>query len=470
MSTSAPLYALPICELAPLLESRQVSPVEVTETVLRRIEALDGRLNTFITLTAERAMDVARAAEREIVRGHYRGPLHGVPVGLKDLFDLAGVPTTFGSRVLRDNVPVEDATVVRRLKDAGAVILGKQNMHEFAFGTTNENPHYGNVANPWDESRVPGGSSGGTAAAVAAGLCYAGLGSDTGGSIRIPSAFCGVAGIKPTYGLVSRAGALPLSWSLDHVGPIARTITDCAIVLQAIAGGDTRDPSMSAAPVPNLAASLDAGVSGLRLGVPAGYYFDLIDPTVAQTVRAAVEHLRMLGASIVEVDLPHLQYAQPTGSTIMSSEGASWHGAWLSERASEYGEDVLLRLRTGSVLLASEYLAAQKMRTLLQQDFARAFEQVDAMVAPTVAIFPPIQGTSFDVAEAVGVPARGVLNRLTVPSNLTGMPAASVPCGFVQGLPVGLQLMGPAFADGLVLRIARAYERSTDWHTRRPIN
>ena len=459
-------HELTIAELAPLLRTRQVSPVEVTRSALERIEAIDARLRSFIAVTADAATDAARAAEAAIGRGEYAGPLHGVPVGLKDLFDLVGVPNTFGSRILRANVPREDATVVRRLKEAGAVILGKQNLHEFAFGVTSENPHYGNVANPWDPARVAGGSSGGTAAALAAGIGYAGLGSDTGGSIRIPAGLCGIVGMKPTYGLVSRAGALPLSWSLDHVGPLARSVADCAIVLQAIAGPDSRDPSTAPGPVPDLGRDLEAGVRGLRLGVPSSYYFDVIDPRVAETVSAAIRELETLGATIVEVSLPHVAHAQPAGITIMGAEGASWHGGRLERDARDYGPDVLLRFRVGAVTSATDYLKAQKMRTLLQADFAAAFRVADAIVTPTVPTVAPLIGRTFERLEGLDMPARGMINRLTVPANLTGMPAASVPCGFTDGLPVGLQVMGPAFSDPLVLRVARAYEWATDWHRR----
>lgn len=467
-AANPPLHALTISELAPLLRSHKVSPVEVTEAMLKRISALDGRFKSFIAVTADIALEAARTAEAEITRGNYRGPLHGVPIGLKDLFDLAGVPNTFGSKILRDNVPSTDATVVQRLKRAGAVILGKQNLHEFAFGVTSENPHYGSVANPWNGEHVAGGSSGGTAVAVAAGLCYAGLGSDTGGSIRIPASFCGIAGIKPTYSLVSRAGALPLSWSLDHIGPLARSVADCALMLQAIAGSDPRDPSTAPAQSLDLGENLDDGVQGLRLGVPSNYYFDVIDPHVAEAVRAAIQLLQELGAEIVEVALPHLSHAQATGNAIMSSEAASWHGDWLATRAADYGPDVLLRLRAGTVMLATDYLKAQKMRTLIQQDFAAAFERVDAIVSPTLPIVAPPIGRTLDALPGSSLVPRAITGRLTVPANLTGMPAASVPCGFVDGLPAGLQIMGPAFADGLVLRVARAYEQATAWHRRRP--
>jgi aspartyl-tRNA(Asn)/glutamyl-tRNA(Gln) amidotransferase subunit A len=462
------LCDLDITAVAPLLRARQLSPVELTDAYLDRIERLDPTLNAYIRVMPDQARAAARAAEREIVGGRWRGPLHGVPLGIKDLFDVAGVPTTMGSPILRDNLPVVDSTVVSQLKAAGAVILGKHNLHEFAFGITSENPHFGAVHNPWALERVPGGSSGGTAAAVAAGLCAAGLGSDTGASIRAPASFCGIVGLKPTYGRVSRAGALPLAWSLDHAGPLVRSVADCAMLLQAIAGHDERDPASAARPVPDFSATLDEGVNGLRIGVPREYFFDIVEPDVDRLVRAAIATLGQLGARVQEVSLPHVRDAQLAGNVIMSSEAAAWHSTWLRERPHEYGPDVLQRIRGGLLVRATEYLHSQQMRTLIQQDFARAFEQVDVVVGPTVPIVAPPIGRTFEPGGPLSMPPRAVANRTTVPCNLTGMPAISVPCGFSDGLPVGLQIMGAAFAEPLVLRVAAAYERATDWRQQRP--
>jgi aspartyl-tRNA(Asn)/glutamyl-tRNA(Gln) amidotransferase subunit A len=462
------LTELSIAELAPRLRERQLSPVELTEAYLQRIERLDGQLNSFIRVLPDEARAAARAAEMEIGRGGWRGPLHGVPLGIKDLFDVAGVPNTLGSKVLLDNVPTTDATVVQRLRQAGAVVLGKHNLHEFAFGITSENPHFGVVRNPWDLDRVPGGSSGGTAAAVAAGLCVGGLGSDTGASIRAPASWCGVSGIKPTYSRVSRAGALPLAWSLDHPGPIARTVGDCATLLQAIAGPDPRDPTASQEPVPDYSADLHLGVAGLRIGVPREHYFDQVEPSVEQVVRRAIEQLSGLGARMEEVSLPHARHAQAAGNVIMSSEAAAWHHDWLRDRAGDYGADVLLRIRGGLLVRATEYLHSQQLRTLLQQDFAAAFERVDVVLGPTMPLVAPLIGRTFEPSGTFNLAPRGIANRLTVPCNLTGMPAMSVPCGFADGLPVGLQIMAPAFAESLVLRVGAAYEAATDWHRQRP--
>jgi len=462
------LTNLTIAELAPQLRERQLSPVELTEAYLQRIERLDGQLNSYIRVMADEARAAAREAESEIGRGAWRGPLHGVPLGIKDLFDVAGVPNTLGSKIMRDNVPATDCTVVQRLRDAGAVILGKQNLHEFAFGITSENPHYGVVRNPWDLDRVPGGSSGGTAAAVAAGLCVAGMGSDTGASIRAPASWCGISGLKPTYARVSRAGVLPLAWSLDHPGPLARTVADCATLLQAIAGPDPRDITASQEPVPDYSAELHKGVAGLRIGVPREHFFDQVEPAVERLVRQAIQQLVDLGAHLEEVSLPHAKHAQPAGNAIMSSEAAAWHHDWLRERPGDYGADVLLRIRGGLLVRATEYLHSQQVRTLLQQDFAAAFELVDVVLGPTMPLVAPRIGHTLEPGGTFNLPPRGIANRLTVPCNLTGMPALSVPCGFVDGLPVGLQIMGPAFGESAVLRVGAAYESATDWHRQRP--
>jgi aspartyl-tRNA(Asn)/glutamyl-tRNA(Gln) amidotransferase subunit A len=462
------LTELSIAELAPRLRERQLSPVELTEAYLQRIERLDGQLNSFIRVLPDEARAAARAAETEIGRGEWRGPLHGVPLGIKDLFDVAGIPNTLGSKVLLDNVPSTDATVVQRLRQAGAVILGKHNLHEFAFGITSENPHFGVVRNPWDLDRVPGGSSGGTAAAVAAGLCVGGLGSDTGASIRAPASWCGVSGIKPTYSRVSRAGVLPLAWSLDHPGPIARTVGDCATLLQAIAGPDPRDPTACQEPVPDYSADLHKGVTELRVGMPREHYFDQVEPSVEQVVRRAIEQLSELGARIEEVSLPHARHAQAAGNVIMSSEAAAWHHDWLRDRPGDYGADVLLRIRGGQLVRATEYLHSQQLRTLLQRDFAAAFERVDVVLGPTMPLLAPLIGRTFEPSGTFNLAPRSIANRLTVPCNLTGMPAMSVPCGFADGLPVGLQIMAPAFAESLVLRVGAAYEAATDWHRQRP--
>jgi aspartyl-tRNA(Asn)/glutamyl-tRNA(Gln) amidotransferase subunit A len=459
---------LDITQLVEPLRRRETSSLELTRAYLERIDRLNPRLEAYITVTADLALQQARQADDEMAKGTYRSPLHGVPLGIKDLFDVEGVPTTFGSRILRDNVADQDAALVARLKQAGAVILGKHNLHEFAFGITSENPHFGAVRNPWDTDRVPGGSSGGTASAVAAGLCAAGIGSDTGASIRAPASFCGIVGLKPTYGRVSRVGAFPLAWSLDHAGPMTRSVADCALVLQAIAGYDPRDPGSADVPVPDFSQHLDAGIAGLRVGVPREYFFDMVEPDVDRLVREAIRVLAGLGAEVAEVSLPHVGHAQVAGNVIMSTEAAAWHSAWLRERPDDYGADVLARIRGGQLVRAVDYLASQQMRTLIQADFRQAFAQVDVVVAPSVPLVAPPIGRTFEAGGPLNVPPRSIANRTTVPGNLTGMPAISVPCGFSDGLPVGLQLMAAAFAEPLLLRTAAAYEAATTFRLQRP--
>jgi aspartyl-tRNA(Asn)/glutamyl-tRNA(Gln) amidotransferase subunit A len=462
------LTQLDITQAADLLRTRQLSSLELTRAYLQRIERLNPRLRAYITVMPDEAEREARQADTEIAASTYRGPLHGVPLGIKDLFDVSGVPTTFGSKILEHNVAAQDAAVVARLKQAGAVILGKHNLHEFAFGITSENPHFGAVRNPWNTDRIPGGSSGGTAAAVAAGLCAAGIGSDTGASIRAPASFCGVVGLKPTYGRVSRVGGLPLAWSLDHAGPITRSVADCASVLQAIAGHDPSDPGSADVPVPDFSAQLRAGISGLRLGVPREYFFEVVEPEVDKLVRAAIDVLAGLGARVEEVSLPHVMHAQVAGNVIMSTEAAAWHATWLRERPEDYGSDVLARIRGGQLIRAVDYLASQQMRTLIQADFRQAFERVDVVVSPTVPLVAPPIGRTLEAGGPLNVVPRSIANRDTVPCNLTGMPAISVPCGFSDGLPVGLQIMAPAFAEPLLLRVAAAYESASPWWAERP--
>ncbi|MBI1886054.1 MAG: Asp-tRNA(Asn)/Glu-tRNA(Gln) amidotransferase subunit GatA [Chloroflexi bacterium] len=456
------LQALTLAEAARLIAGRELSPRELTEECLERIEAVEPKLNAFITVTADEALEAARRAEGAIAAGEYRGPLHGIPVGLKDLFATRGVRTTAGSKIMADHVPDEDATVVRRLKEAGAVIVGKLNLHEFAFGATSVNPHYGPVRNPWDTGRIAGGSSGGSAAAVAAGECLAALGTDTGGSIRIPSSLCGIVGLKPTYGRVSRYGVVPLSWALDHVGPMCRTVEDAALVLGAIAGADPLDPSAADVVVPRFESRLDGDVKGLRLGVPREYFFDNVDAEVEAAVRGAVAVLEELGASVREVSLPHLEATPHAVNAIMLPEALAYHQAWLKERPGDYGEDVRLRLELGATYPAVHYVQAQRTRSLIVEEWGRVFEEIDLLVTPAT----PIPAAAIGEAELTTTLA---LIRFTNPFNLSGQPAVSLPCGLTKtGLPIGLQLVGRWWDEATVLRAAHAYERANQWHKVRP--
>jgi aspartyl-tRNA(Asn)/glutamyl-tRNA(Gln) amidotransferase subunit A len=458
-------------ELARLVATKAVSPVEVVQAHLDRITALDGRLRSYITVMGDSAREAAKAAEAAVMAREPLGPLHGVPVGLKDLYCTKGVKTTGGSRILGDWVPAEDATVVTRLTAAGSITLGKLNMHEFAYGPEGLNAHYGTAWNPWDPvtHRICGGSSSGSGAAVAAGLCPGALGSDTGGSIRIPSALCGLTGIKPTYGRVSRAGVLPLAWSLDHVGPMCRSAADCALMLGAIAGYDPRDPSTSALPVPDYAAALTGQVKGLRIGLLRQFFLETAGAPERHAVEAAVETLEGLGASVQDVRLEQMRYAAGVAAAVISVESYAYHEAWLKTRGAEYGPDVRERLLVGAFVSGADYLKGQRVRRLLRDEVDQALGGVDVLIAPTV----PIAATEVGVRE-VDVngrreAVRPSLIRYTRPFNASGHPAASVPCGFTaDGLPIAMQVIGRSFDEATVLRVADAYQRVTDWHTRRP--
>ncbi len=456
-------------QLAALIAKREASPVEVLDSVLARVDRLEPRLNCFVSLLREEAKAAARQAEEEIAAGQHRGPLHGVPIALKDLFDLAGSKTTGSSKILADNVAQSDSAVAHRLKEAGAVIVGKTNLHEFAFGVSTNNPHYGATRNPWDTNRIPGGSSGGSGAAVAASLCTAALGSDTGGSIRIPAFFCGIVGLKPTYGLVSKVGALPLAWSMDTMGPMTKTVEDAALLLNAIAGYDPSDPSSVSVEVPDYRAAIGKDVKGLRVGVPREHFFANVDGEVAAAVRAAISTLESLGVEIEEVSLPHIGYAASIFPTIIQSEAAAYHEPWLLSRPQDYGADVRGRLDTGRLVLATEYINAQRARALFSQDFVRALARVDALATPTVPLVAPFIGVDNVEIEGQVYETRAAVTRFTSPINLTGLPAISVPCGFsALGLPIGVQLVGAAFAEATLLTLAHAYEANTEWHRRQP--
>lgn len=459
MITEIDLGELTAAGAARAIRERRLSAVELTDALLGRIERLDGRLKSFITVTADEARAAAHAADA----GHSPdGPLRGVPLALKDLYDTAGVRTTGGSRILAERVPGRDATVTARLRAAGAVFLGKLNMHEFAYGVSNSNPHWGICRNPWDEERIPGGSSGGSGAAVAAGLCLGSLGSDTGGSIRIPASLCGITGLKPTYGLVSRAGVLPLAWSLDHVGPMARTVEDCALLLSVIAGPDAADPASAHVAAGDYLAELEAGVRGLRIGLPRRYFFEEVDPAVAEAVEAAATLLAREGATVQDVEIEEIELAPIAGSPIIQAEASAYHRRWLRERPEDYGDDVRLRLTTGALLPATAYVDAQRLRGRVREHFRRTLTEVDLLLAPATPVTAPlINEFTADV--------RANLTRFTFPLNVAGLPTLALPCGFDSaGLPIGMQLTGRPFEDALVLRAGRAYERATEWSTRRP--
>ncbi len=459
---SADLHWLSVAEAAQLIAARKLSPVEFTEASLRRIEQLEGRLNAFITVDGDAAMTAASEAADEIAKGGAHGPLHGIPIALKDIFGVAGVRMTAGSKILSENVASEDAEATARLKAAGAVVLGKLNLHEFAFGATGVNPHYGAARNPWDLERITGGSSSGSGASVAAGECAAALGTDTGGSIRIPASLCGIVGLKPTYGRVSKRGVLPLSWSLDHVGPMTRTVEDAAIVLQAIAGRDADDASTVGEPVPDYMQMLRQGVQGLRIGIAKEFFFENLHPEVESAVRSAIGLLGEMGADLTEADVPLISEIPGGVTAIMLPEALAYHQKWMSERPDDYGDDVRYRLELGATFLAVHYVQAQRFREMAVAAWREeVFPKVDLIVTPTTPITArPIEEGDLQVTFN--------LIRFTNPLNFLGVPAISIPCGFTgEGLPVGLQLVGRWWDEASVLRAAYAYEQATDWHERR---
>ena len=457
------LYDLTLSEAAELLRTRQISPVELVQANLERIEALDDEINAFITLTADSALRSAQQAESEITHGEYRGPLHGIPLALKDLFETAGVRTTAGSTFFSDYIPERDATVVKRLKAAGAILLGKLNMHEIALGVTNVNPHYGPCRNPWDLTRISGGSSGGSAAALAADMCMGSLGTDTGGSIRIPASLCGVVGLKPTRGRVSLHGVVPLSWNLDHPGPMARRVQDVALLLQAIAGYDPQDPASQAVPVPDYLEEITSGIAGWRIALAVDEFFSRAEPEVLAAVREAAQVMETLGASVSEASPPEAHAAAAANGLMTTSDGAAFHRERLAENPGGFGEDVLRRLQAGSAYTSTEYILARRTQSLARRRFERFFEDYDILLCPAT----PIPAPLIEGPDAVEQAAR--LTRFTAPFNLTGLPAIALPCGFTsEGLPIGLEMVAKPWSEGALLRAAYTYEQATSWHNRRP--
>jgi len=469
--SSSDLFFLSIKSLSSLLRRKKLSPLELTRSLLDRIERLNPQLNAFLTITSDRALADARRAEKEILARRWRGPLHGVPIALKDNIWTRGIRTTAGSKILADFVPDRDATVARRLRRAGAILLGKTNLHEFAYGVTTNNPHYGPTRNPWALDRIPGGSSGGSAAAIAAGLCYASIGSDTGGSIRIPAALCGIVGLKPTFGRVSCFGVIPLSRSLDHTGPLTRTVADAAIVIRAIAGRDPLDPSTSPRPVPDFLQLLRRKPGRLRLGWPREYFWEKLDPEVRRLTESAARSFTDLGATIEEVSLPHLNSSTDPSTAIALAEARQFHesSGWYPARAADYGEDVRKRLDMASDVRAVDYLAAFDFRKLLIADFNSALSRVDAILSPTTPIPAPRIDEKLARIAGEDETVRAALLRLNRPANFTGHPSISMPCGFTSsGLPVGLQLIGRSFDEATLLRLALLFEHSHPAHSRHP--
>ncbi|HKI25973.1 MAG TPA: amidase [Candidatus Sulfotelmatobacter sp.] len=455
-------FPITICELAPRLRQKEISPVEITRATLERIDRLNPALNAFITVMAESALADARKAEAEILRGEWRGPLHGIPVALKDLIDTAGVRTTAASALYKDRIPSEDAEVVQRLRNAGAVIVGKNNLHEFAYGGSSLVSYFGDTHNPRDTKRAAGGSSGGSAAAVVAGLAYAAIGTDTAGSIREPAALCGCVGIKPTYGRVSSRGVIPLSASLDHVGPLAASVEDAAIVLQAIAGYDAADITSADVPVADYVGVLREDTKRLRVGVLRRYFFEDLDAEVV----AAVDHaLRVMESLVAEIKDVRLDVAMDR--KLQAAESYAYHAENVAKTPELYQPETLRRIRTGEKVTATEYIRQRRELDEVRHGIHEVFADVDVLVTPTTPIPAPAIADLKANADALR-PAELKLLRNTRPFNVWGLPAISVPCGFTEsGLPLGLQIAGPHWREDLVLRLAHAYEQATAWHERR---
>ena len=457
-------------ELARLIESREVSPVQAAEAYFQRIDEVDGKLNSYIAVTRDYALEAARRAEAEIAAGNYRGPLHGLPVAVKDQFNTAGLRTTGGSSILRDFVPIEDATVMAKLKEAGAVLLGKLNMSEFAMADIYNHP-YGTPRNPWDTTRNPGTSSSGSGAATAAFLCATSLGEDTGGSIRSPANFSGLVGLRPTYGRVSRYGVMGGSWSMDTVGPISRTVEDAAITFQAIAGYDPKDPYTWDVPVPDYRAALTGNISGLRVGV-ISERMDApnLDPEMRDAVTAAIGTLGELGADASEVSIPLAPSAGALSMTIIGVEWANLHRQTFEPNFEQLDQNNQIRFLTGLVIPAQAYNKAQKLRALLREQVLSALEDVDVLALPSgIGPAPPVESIPGIQSKEHALAGLNARISFTGPFNLANVPAISFPCGFTEsGLPLGLQIVGKPFAEETLFRVAHAYEQATDWHTRRP--
>ena len=466
------LTALTLKKASELVRSKGASPVELTQACLKRIEKYNPVVNAFITITGESALATARTLEAEAQRGKWRGPLHGIPIALKDNMDTAGVRTTGASELFKDRIPTEDAEVVRRLKNAGAIILGKLNMHEFAYGPTSAITYFGPVHNPWALDRISGGSSGGSAAAIASDLCFGTLGTDTGGSIRIPSSDCGVVGLMPSYGRVSNRGVIPMAWTLDHVGPICKTVEDAAWMLGVIAGYDELDPTTVNVPVPDYSRALKMPVSKLRIGIPRAGFFDNLDPEFAKAADAAIEVLRKVTASVADVQLPAAVGAQ----TIWGPETYAYHAKWLTESPEKYQTATRVQMIRSNEVKPEVYAQARRQVDLVRREIKKVFTTVDVLITPTMKVPPATIAATLNPAApnpqtkgaGRGNPGAGTLNSPGA-FDVYGLPAITVPCGFTNsGLPIGLQISAAPFAETTMLALAHAFEQATEWHTKRP--
>lgn len=470
MKTDQPyLYFLTISELSKLIRGRHISPVELVEAHLSRIESLQPSLNSFITIISDQAMISAKRSEKELMTGTYRGPLHGIPFGLKDLFEVAGVRNTNGSKIFDEYIPSFDSTVATKLKDAGAILLGKLNMQQFAYGPNGENTDYGHMHNPWNLELISGGSSGGSGSSTAAGECAFTMGTDTGGSVRIPSALCGIVGLKPTYGRVSLSGVTPLAWSLDHAGPMCRTVQDCRTILNVISERKPRSARSVPEKTGGVANNIKRGVRGLKIGVPREYFELPIDPDVKHQVQKAIDMLTVLGANVVDISWPLFHYSASISTAILMAEASEFYKKLIIRHGPNMNLPERLRLEAGLFISGVDYVKAQRARVLFTRESHKIFEEVDLLVGPTTPMTAyPIGSRSVRLGKK-SIGSIAALTQYTRAFNLNGFPAISIPCGFSeQGLPIGLQLAGKPYYENAILRTAYAYEQSTDWHNSRP--
>ncbi|MDT5065963.1 MAG: aspartyl-tRNA(Asn)/glutamyl-tRNA(Gln) amidotransferase subunit [Mycobacterium sp.] len=453
------LYELSLTEVSEKIRTKEVSPVEVTQSALARLEEVEPTLTAFVTTTPEVALAQAKIAEKEIADGKYRGPLHGVPLAVKDLYDTSGIRTTASSEQRSDHVPVADSVSVAKLYEAGMVLIGKTHTHEFAYGATTPT-----TGNPWAPDRTPGGSSGGSGAAVASGVVHAALGSDTGGSIRIPAALCGTVGLKPTFGRASRVGVASLSWSLDHVGPLSRNVIDAALVMAAMSGYDRADPGTVDVPVPDMVTGIDAGVAGKKIGIPVNYYTEQVATEATQAASTAAATLEALGAELVEVTIPMAEHIIPTEWAIMMPEATAYHLDYLRDSPEKFTDETRTLLEIGAAQLATDYINALRLRTLIQAAWREMFSSIDVLLAPTLAATAALRADPFirwgDGTVEGATPA---YVRLSAPANVTGLPSLSVPAAFTaDGLPLGVQIIGKPFAEPEILQFGYALEQNTD--------
>lgn len=462
------LAAKPVEELAPLLKNRDLSPVELTKAIFEQADKTEEQINAYMAFYREEALESAKQAESDIMNGNYKGMYHGIPMGIKDNVYFKDKISTMSSKIHKDFMSKHDATVIAKLREAGVVFTGKVSMHEYAWGITNNNPHYGAVKNPWNLEKIPGGSSGGSGAAVSVGSSVASLGTDTAGSIRIPSSACGIVGLKQTHGLVSKYGVYPLAWSLDHVGPMTKTVKDAAGLLQIIAGYDEKDPTSVKAPTEDYLGKVTGDVKDLVIGVNEDYFFNEVDDEIEKLVRTAIDKLVAQGAKVKEVKIPSLKYAEWAELVTSLSEASAIHHSDMLTRPDDFGHDIRMLFELGELPSAVDYLQAQQVRRQLKLDFQKAFNEVDILMMPTLPVLPNDIGDDWADLNGKKVDLIDNIIRFTGPGNLTGLPALSVPCGFSKGLPVGLQIMGPAFGEAAILNAGYAFEQTNPLGGQKP--